>query len=64
MPTRADFRAKRLKAPTLGDVAGHAAALKEYEKAGKKKQKAEPPQLRLTRTIVTVNREPIRSRFW
>ncbi|MDQ2855762.1 MAG: site-specific integrase [Acidobacteriota bacterium] len=53
----ADFRSQRLKTPTRGDVARHAAAMQEYEKAAKKKQKAEPPQLRVTRTIATVNRE-------
>jgi len=53
----ADFRSQRLKTPTRGDVARHAAAMKEFEKARKKKQKAAPPQLRVTRTIATVNRE-------
>jgi hypothetical protein len=58
----ADFRSQRLKTPTRGDVARHAAAMKEFEKARKKKQKAEPPQLRVTRTIATVNRELARLR--
>jgi integrase len=53
----ADFRSQRLKTPTRGDVARHAAALKEYEKARKQKHKVERPQLIVTRTIATVNRE-------
>ena len=53
----ADFRSQRLKTPTRGDVARHASALKEYEKARKQKHKVERPQLIVTRTIATVNRE-------
>ena len=53
----ADFRSQRLKTPTRGDVARHAAALKEYEKARQQKLKVERPQLLVTRTIATVNRE-------
>jgi len=53
----ADFRSQRLKTPTRGDVARHAAALKDYEKARKQKHKVERPQLIVTRTIATVNRE-------
>lgn len=53
----ADFRSQRLKTPTRGDMARHAAALKQYEKARKQKHKVEQPQLIVTRTIATVNRE-------
>ena len=53
----ADFRSQRLKTPTRGDMARHAAALKEYQKARKQKHKVERPQLIVTRTIATVNRE-------
>jgi integrase len=53
----ADFRSKRLKVPTRGDVARHNEALKQYEKALKEKHKMERPELRVTRSIATVNRE-------
>lgn len=52
------FRSKRLKTPTRGDVSRYDQALKAYEKKPtKQKQKIEPPQLQVTRSIASVNRE-------
>lgn len=51
------FRATRLQTPTRGDVARYNQALKSHEKALKLRQKIEQPQLQVTRSITTVNRE-------
>ncbi|HYX29339.1 MAG TPA: tyrosine-type recombinase/integrase [Pyrinomonadaceae bacterium] len=51
------FRAVRLKTPTRADLARHEAAVKLYQNALKRKQKTEKPQMQVTRTIATVNRE-------
>lgn len=51
------FRATRLKTPTRGDLARYETALKDYEKAKKQGRKVEPPELQVTRSIASVNRE-------
>lgn len=51
------YRSERLKTPTRGDLARYGAAMKTHEQARKEKRKAEPPQLQVTRSIASVNRE-------
>jgi integrase len=51
------FRSSRLNAPTRGDVARHNEELKQHEKALKQRHKVELPNVRVTRSIATVNRE-------
>jgi integrase len=52
------FRSARLKAPTRNDLARHREALDRYHKALKRKIKsAVKPELRVTRSIASVNRE-------
>jgi|SRR5215831_152953 len=53
----ASFRSERLKTPTRGDQARYVEELNEYERALKRKRRAEKPTLKVTRTIATVNRE-------
>mgnify|MGYP001447633776 CR=1 FL=1 len=53
----ADFRSERLKTRTRGDLARYDEALKQHEKAPKPRHKVEPPELRVTRSIATANRD-------
>jgi hypothetical protein len=53
----ASFRSERLNTPTRGDIARHNEEMKQYEKALKQKRKVERPEVRVTRSIATVNRK-------
>jgi integrase len=53
----ADFRSERLKTPTRGDLARYDEALKQYENVSKPRHKVESPELRVTRSIATANRD-------
>lgn len=51
------YRSERLKTPTRGDLARYDEAVKAYEQARKERRNTEPPQLQVTRSIASVNRE-------
>jgi integrase len=53
----ASFRSERLNTPTRGDVARHNEELDQYRLALKQRRKVERPEVRVTRSIATVNRE-------